>query len=195
MQQAEVASADSSNHFSSIVAASSGSDLAFEAILEPFAREIRAVAHRRRRHGVDIADLEQSARIALWRTTFSYDANRGLFHHYARRAIKNAVRTEIGFWHPLTDQGEAVTQTPGEATDDTPDDTVVEPTDPFVTTRIRAWVQSLREPLQRIYALIYQQELSQREAARILGVSQPRVAELHAELLDCGRGALSHLTA
>ncbi len=202
MQQPEVASPDLCNHFSSLLAASPGSDLAFEAVLEPFAREIRAVAYRRRRPGVDVADLEQSARLALWRSTFSYNAHRGPFHHYARRAIKNAVRTEVAFWHPLMGKTEAVTETPCDATDymsdDTvaePDDTVAEPTDPFVVTRIRAWVKSLREPLQRIYDLIYHQEFSQREAAHILGVSQPRVAQLHAELLDRGRAALSVLMA
>jgi len=60
---------------------------------------------------------------------------------------------------------------------------------------VRAWVAGLPERLKTIYELIYEQGHTQREAAAILEISQPRVAQLHRDLLEEGKRGLAHLAA
>jgi RNA polymerase sigma factor for flagellar operon FliA len=48
-------------------------------------------------------------------------------------------------------------------------------------------VTRLPERLRTLLALHYQEDLTYREIARILGVSQPRVCQLHAEAVECLR--------
>lgn len=65
--------------------------------------------------------------------------------------------------------------------------------DVFARLRVNAWVATLPYRLKVIYELIYEQFHTQREAAAILKISQPRVAQLHGELLEEGRRELTDL--
>lgn len=65
----------------------------------------------------------------------------------------------------------------------------------FAVIRVRRWLETLSPVLRHLFGLIYQNGLSQRDAALILRVSQPRVAQLHGELLRLGREALAELVA
>jgi RNA polymerase sigma factor (sigma-70 family) len=58
---------------------------------------------------------------------------------------------------------------------------------------VRNWVDHLPPILQTVYQLIYESGYTQREAAVILKLSQPRVAQLHSELLGLGRRDLNDL--
>lgn len=59
---------------------------------------------------------------------------------------------------------------------------------------VATWVERLPAPLQEIYRRLYVEERSQRETAKLMGVSQPRVAQLHRKLLELGRQAFVRLT-
>lgn len=56
---------------------------------------------------------------------------------------------------------------------------------------VHEWVSGLPSPLCKIYQYLYERELSQREAATHLRVSQARVAQLHRKLLTRGRQQLA----
>jgi len=59
--------------------------------------------------------------------------------------------------------------------------------------RARAIIGGAPPRLREIFNVLYVDSKSQREAAHVLGVSQPRVAALHQRLLVWGRIALQSL--
>ncbi|MGA9725100.1 MAG: hypothetical protein WBQ86_21780 [Candidatus Binatus sp.] len=63
--------------------------------------------------------------------------------------------------------------------------------DATAVAQVRRWVDTLKPSLQEIFDLIYRRDLSQREAASTLQVSQPRIAKLHRQLLLRGRTELA----
>jgi DNA-directed RNA polymerase specialized sigma24 family protein len=67
--------------------------------------------------------------------------------------------------------------------------------DAIAVAQVRRWVDSLKPSLQEVFDLIYRRDLSQREAASALQVSQPRIAKLHRQLLLRGRTDLVRLDA
>ncbi len=60
---------------------------------------------------------------------------------------------------------------------------------------VGAWVAGLSPSLKVLHELLYVQECTQREAASIMKISQPRVAQLHRDLLEEGRRNLADLAA
>jgi RNA polymerase sigma factor (sigma-70 family) len=52
------------------------------------------------------------------------------------------------------------------------------------------WITTLPSRLKGVYELLYERGYTQREAAEMLHVSQPRVAQLHNELIRRGREEL-----
>jgi DNA-directed RNA polymerase specialized sigma subunit len=60
---------------------------------------------------------------------------------------------------------------------------------------VRLWITSLPQRFQQVYSLLYVHGATQREAARAMGISQPRVAQLHQELLALGRQGFASLAA
>ncbi len=52
---------------------------------------------------------------------------------------------------------------------------------------VAQWVATLPLRLRAVFCGIYRRELSQREVGARMGLSQPRVAQLHAQLLRLGR--------
>ena len=67
--------------------------------------------------------------------------------------------------------------------------------DAIAVAQVRRWVDSLKPSLQEVFDLIYRRDLSQREAAAALQVSQPRIARLHRQLLLRGRTDLTRFDA
>jgi len=67
--------------------------------------------------------------------------------------------------------------------------------DAIAVAQVRRWVDTLRPSLQEIFDLIYRRDLSQREAASTLQVSQPRIAKLHRQLLLRGRTELASVAS
>jgi RNA polymerase sigma factor (sigma-70 family) len=57
----------------------------------------------------------------------------------------------------------------------------------LVTTALNQWVASLPGVLADVFEASYELELTQRQIAVRLGVSQPRVNQLHRQLIQLAR--------
>jgi RNA polymerase sigma factor (sigma-70 family) len=62
-------------------------------------------------------------------------------------------------------------------------------------TAVADWTGTLPASLLQIYRHLYVEERSQRETAGLMKMSQPRVAQLHRQLIERGRNELTHLAA
>lgn len=60
---------------------------------------------------------------------------------------------------------------------------------------VRVWLRDLSPRLHTIYELIYSKGMTQGAAGVLLGVSQPRIAQLHRQLLTSGRAYFSSIPA
>jgi RNA polymerase sigma factor (sigma-70 family) len=60
---------------------------------------------------------------------------------------------------------------------------------------VSAWAVGLPSRLAMVYQHLYVDGRSQRDAARLMGVSQPRIAQLHSQLVARGRHDLERLAA
>lgn len=148
-------------------------------------RACRACARKRGRQADQIvADVAQDARLAVVlaiRKTGIDD------EQYLRRVISNSARNS-------TRQRLVVAR---QVSDDFLEEIREEPTvrDVLLERRIRRWLYDLPRQLKDVFHLLYRRGLSQREAAEYLGVSQPRVAKLHRQLLERGSDGLRDLAA
>lgn len=135
----------------------------------------------------DADDMAQEARLhvigAVRRTG-------GDSPHYIRRVIRNAVVS------CLRRESRAIT-TRSKRGCELNANLEAPPTelDSGRASAVIAWAAGLPHRLRDIYELLYEQGLTQREAAVALGVSQPRVAQLHRALLRRGRFDLAELAA
>jgi len=66
---------------------------------------------------------------------------------------------------------------------------------PEIKIDVQQCVQLLGQAYQQIFDLLYQKGLSQTEAALEMGLSQPRIAQIHAELLILGQHHLAAYAA
>ncbi len=153
--------------------------------------ERSALAHLRR-SGISpetdlAADLAQEALLRLLVV-----ARRGQAHseRYIRRVLANAVKR--GAARMLSGTDLDVGDEMLDAIHEPPAD---EDRDVLADARIRTWVADLRPALQRTYFNVYVLGTTQRAAAVDLGVTQPRVAQLHAQLLTLGHEELRSLAA
>ncbi len=72
------------------------------------------------------------------------------------------------------------------------------PVDDLADAKVRsvaAWVNSLPVRFQAVYRQLYSEGRSQRDAARLMSVSQPRISQLHRQLLEQGRQDLADVAA
>jgi RNA polymerase sigma factor (sigma-70 family) len=60
---------------------------------------------------------------------------------------------------------------------------------------VRAWTSRLPRRLRDVYRHVYAEGRSQREAAEVMKITQPRVAQLHRQLLAKGHQELAALAA
>lgn len=109
---------------------------------------------------------------------------------YLRRVIQNEIRDSV------RRERRAIT-TVSERGGELPEEVEAPDITPQVERRraVGAWVASLPSRLGRLYEMLYDHGMTQREAAVRLGLSQPRVAQLHRELLTRGRLELADLVA
>jgi len=129
----------------------------------------------------DAEDFAQAARLALVRSV-----RRGLpeVEAYQRRLVRNAVsgaaRRERGAFGALS-------------TSRTEFEDALTPIDErraAVRAQVADWVATLPPSLQHTFELLYVQGRTQREAADLLNVTQPRICQLHTELKRRGREEL-----
>jgi RNA polymerase sigma factor (sigma-70 family) len=166
--------------------------IAAEAALAAFDRDIERAARRAaRKYGgcdADAQDFAQAARIRLFRVV----RRRGPKpERYVRRLIKHAVLraaiTEMrGFGSLSLHRTEVVVDDTGAATIAAPEVTM---------EAVRSWLTALPGPLRQLVQLVYAEGASQRDAGKVLGLSQPRVAQLHASVLQSGRNSFQSLAA
>lgn len=140
-------------------------------------------------------DFAQDARVRVLRVLHQ---NRSAPEPFVRKVISNSVRNSVRCELPHLTQVDrlvVVGQDEQENQGTHPRPSLADGPDPLVTRFVARWVAGLPTKLQRIYELLYVRDLAQREAAAVLGVSQPRVFELHAELLRRGKEALAPVAA
>lgn len=147
---------------------------------------MRAARFSARKVGSEAPDeLAQAARIRIWQVLRKGSPKPD--EHYLRKVIANAVRTA-----PPVDRA---LEASAEIDDADAIDTALQDDDLIAVGSVRAWLNTLPAALQHVYHLLYVKEHTQREAALIMGVSQPRVAKLHRTLLEHGRCDLEKLAA
>jgi len=61
------------------------------------------------------------------------------------------------------------------------------------TIAVARWVAILPDRLRAVYEVLYEQRLTQRQAAAIMRVTQPRIAQLHKAILRRGRAELAEV--
>jgi len=147
-------------------------------------RAICAAARRRKwlvGRDTEGCDLAQEARVRVLVVSRN---NRLISGPYMRRVIANAVlraalRARPRAWlQELNDDLQAASADSGDG---------------HSREEVRRWANELPRRFQDIYRVLYLEGRTQREAAAILGISQPRVAQLHQSLLERGRVELPHL--
>jgi RNA polymerase sigma factor (sigma-70 family) len=147
----------------------------------------RAALAAARGDSVDADDLAQEVRM---RITAAIRTLPGAPTPYIRKVISNTLKSaRRRDAHAFT-----VKSPMAEPVDDDFAAAIVEPDDGRDVI-VAAWVGSLPSPMRRIYQHLYAEDLSQREAARLMNLSQPRVAQLHRQLLERGRQQLTRLAA
>jgi RNA polymerase sigma factor (sigma-70 family) len=162
-----------------------------EQILKLWDRDIRRAsdiaARSFLRQAADRDDFAQDARLRVLR---SYKSDPTKSEAFIRTVIKNSTRNSAR--SEITDLEKT---TALETSEEAQNATAFEDraTDHFVVAAVRRFISSLPENLQAVYKLIFQDELTQRDAANRMGLSQPRIAELKRELLRRGKKELVHL--
>jgi RNA polymerase sigma factor (sigma-70 family) len=139
----------------------------------------RRAAERLNADGADADDFAQDARVRVLEA-YRHLGNPG--DGYIRRVIQNGIRNAVRhlvrqlIWHAaeLEEADEC-------AADDCGGSASLE------FEAVRSWLAWQDPMLQRIYQLIYIEGLTQRQVAFRLGVSQPRVSQLHRVLIRRGQ--------
>lgn len=155
-----------------------GDEFATRDLLRDWDDAVLASARRCTRCPAAQDDLAQVGRLTLVGAAMHFDPSRAIpFNHYAARAIRNDTLKAWQRTRPLLtcadDEFRALAapqSTPALEFDD-----------------VRDWLCQQPRQLQRVYVAIYCRGMTQREAAKRLGVSQARVSIMHRTLLERGR--------
>jgi RNA polymerase sigma factor (sigma-70 family) len=164
------------------------SGLCDAAFLKLWDSDIRRAARAAWTRGVsDREDLAQQVRI---RVLVGHRSQPSAGARYIRTVITNTLRTvrrresrSLSVHSPLP---EKLTERLAAATDQPVDDRVA---------AVSAWAANLPPRLAEIYQYLYVDGRSQRDAAKLMRVSQPRIAQLHSQLLARGHRDLESLAA
>lgn len=156
------------------------------AFLHAWDKDIKRAARAAAKgHRADEEDFAQQARV---RVLLAYRTLPDVPTPYIRTVIANTLRT--------TQRREARTLSSRSPLAEKLDDDLAassrEPVDERAAA-VLGWAARLPTRLQEIYRFLYAEDRSQREAARLMYVSQPRVAQLHRQLLELGRQEVAHL--
>ena len=160
--------------------------------LQQFDRLIMRSARRASRYitGNDgmAEDLAQDVRFHLARALEAERIEEKGIH----RLITNALRDRIRF------ERSRIQLTSHNMAELDDRNTLFSLTDSYTTPEILTvakWIGSLPSRLRAVFELLYRFGYTQREACSALGLSQPRITQLHQELLERGRLDLPALAA
>jgi RNA polymerase sigma factor (sigma-70 family) len=186
----------------SLIATSPVARRALPALTDEWTESIRkraeAVAGATSVDAYDLADdLEQAALIAFWRVTESFDPALGAFEHYAQRAIRYAMISELRKHRlPVTASRRVSLDDPKldpAFLQDPKDSPEVGCERAEIRARIGRWVATSPPKQREVFSLVYEKGLTQGVAAKRMGVSQPRIAQLHKTLKARGKNDLTKL--
>jgi RNA polymerase sigma factor (sigma-70 family) len=153
----------------------------YDALLLEWQPMLERLAQKRTQCPATADDLMQAGRVALLKAAEGFETGHGAsFKTYACVAIKRAMKRELdkvrGRMNP-TDTN--------LITHACPNTLIRVPR--LVTTALNQWVASLPGVLADVFEASYELELTQRQIAVRLGVSQPRVNQLHRQLIQLAR--------
>jgi RNA polymerase sigma factor (sigma-70 family) len=134
-------------------------------------------------------DLAQDVRCHLWEALQTKPTSNPAF---VRKVVTNALRSRIRFERCRLQLGSEDVRELDERLPGVLDSYY---TDGIDRLFIAKWVSELPGRLHMVFDALYKQGYTQREASKALRVSQPRVTQLHRELLDRGRLDLLALAA
>ncbi len=166
-----------------------GDQGACSALLHRWEGAIRTIAWRYAARPADRDDLMQIGRLAVYQAALRFDESfEAPFCNYAKRAIRNEVLKESmrlarqrdlesPVDHPA-ELGERRHKEVGHRL--------------AISDRIDDLVSKLAEPHRTIFQLLYLEGHLQRSAAKQMGISQPRVAQLNKAFLAQAREALAN---
>ena len=135
-------------------------------------------------------DLEQEARIGV---LLALRRGKGHIEPYVRRTIVNAI-TKAAHREMRT---HIVAQQQSSTVLDSTEDHAASHSgnDLLAKAALADWVDRLPHKLRHVYEHLYVDGCTQRRTADCMGASQPRIAQLHRDLLSRARVDLVHLSA
>jgi RNA polymerase sigma factor (sigma-70 family) len=152
------------------------------ALVDDWEPVVAETAKRRARCPATREAISQAGRQAVIDAAIRFQPDLGSpFTHYATKAIANETRkAAMRVQSPTTDIAlEAVPSIP------------VDSGSPVRRLAIREWLNACPRLLQKVFVALYRRGYNQRETARRLGVSQPRVTKLHSRLIQEARTAFT----
>ena len=151
---------------------------------DPFIkRNARSLARGARDRALTADDIAQEGRLRLLRLPAATPSTQ----EWVGTVVRNEMRRVIGHSTPyerLTPEAFKVADKRIESEKTT-----------VMRMAVREWVDRIPDDVRAVYELIYVFDLSQREAAAVLGFSQSKVSQLHQELLRAGRREFAPLAA
>lgn len=148
-------------------------------------RAAKAYAHRVGASHADAADAAQLVRVQMWKQIKQLSNKPETYVRAAiANAVENAFRTEKGGLNPTRSRFRPfdLNQLAVEI-------------DLDLMISVRQWIATLPYHLQQVYQLLYVENRTERDAASIMGVSQPRIHQWRDRLLELGRVGLKELAA
>ena len=153
-----------------------------EQLLREWKPRIESTVARRVRCHADRADAAQLASLALIKAAESYDASLGKpFDNYAATSIANAARDFVRDRQRHKARFRTDLELPNAALRSVPTAERI---------MVTEFVSRLPDQMRRVYEAIYELGCTHAEAAKMLGVTRPRVSHVHQRLLDQAKVAL-----
>lgn len=146
-------------------------------------RNARSVARRAKDRGLTADDIAQEGRLRLLRLPAGTPSPQ----EWVGTVVRNEMRRVAGRTTPY----ERLTPAANKVADNRiePEKTTI------MRMAVREWVERLPHDLRAVYDLLYVFDLTQREAAAVLGFSQSKVSQLHQALLRAGQRELAPIAA
>jgi len=143
------------------------------------------------------ADARNTGIVAYLKARKAYKAARGPFENYAKSAIKNALisarraeQRHSGIT-PGSSEEEPDVRIDVPEVEEGEDDQLFQIELRGAIKAVEPWRAKLPAKLRLIARALYFEGVSQRDVGERLGLSQPRISQLHAQLLSIGQADLN----